>query len=78
MFDNLMAFSIVFISFYTNHSALIPSINHKLLRTAPYNMCYVIIFLLLLLLILLSLLLLLLLFLLLLFKRLPEVPINAE
>ena len=25
---------------YSNHSALVPSINHKLLRTAPYNMFY--------------------------------------
>ena len=40
MFDNLMAFLIMFISFYTKHSALIPSSIHKLLRTAPYNMCY--------------------------------------
>ena len=40
MFSNSMALSIMFISFYSNYSALIPSINHKLLRTAPYNMPY--------------------------------------
>ena len=40
MFDNSIALSIMFISFYQNHSALIPSNKQKLLRTAPNNMFY--------------------------------------
>ena len=37
MFDNSMTLSIMFISFYSNQSASKRSINHKSLRTAPYN-----------------------------------------